>query len=319
MKERNVLEEEEMTLLQIRNFVLIAEHKSLNKAAELLNTTQPAISKQLSSLEQELGYELFIRSNTGVQLTPVGEKFYLLFLKFIHDFDNTVSEAKQLNVVNGEKLNVIYLDDWFMPDIFQEISLNLQKTFAGCVLNYEGVKLKDMFTMIPNGQADVAISGISEIIDFPVIAQTCNYEIIGKLKKILVYSKKRAPASGRRPTVADFKDEIFYYMNDGAGHAYPENKLALDVSNSISLGFTPRLSEKKSASLVFNTIALEGGFTLSHKRNPFLSLGEFECLELDDEFELVAVWNKNNDNRILRVFLEQLKKHYKKIDSDPDR
>ena len=53
-------------LSEIRNFSLVAEH---------LNISQPALSKQISGLEQELGLRLFDRSTTPLSLTPAGTHF----------------------------------------------------------------------------------------------------------------------------------------------------------------------------------------------------------------------------------------------------
>jgi LysR family pca operon transcriptional activator len=62
---------------QIACFLEIAERRSFIRAAEALHTTQPAISKTISALEQELGVPLFERGRRGVRLTPYGELFRL--------------------------------------------------------------------------------------------------------------------------------------------------------------------------------------------------------------------------------------------------
>jgi len=57
---------------QIRTIIEIAKHNSFSRAAEHLYRTQPAISKQVRSLEQELGQRLFDRTGKQVELTPAG-------------------------------------------------------------------------------------------------------------------------------------------------------------------------------------------------------------------------------------------------------
>lgn len=49
-----------------------AETKSLTKASEILHISQPALSKQIRNLEDELGTQLLMRSSTGVTLTQPG-------------------------------------------------------------------------------------------------------------------------------------------------------------------------------------------------------------------------------------------------------
>ena len=55
-----------MDLKQFEYFVIVADCGSINKAAEVLFTTQPNVSKVIASLERELKRELFNRSNKGV-------------------------------------------------------------------------------------------------------------------------------------------------------------------------------------------------------------------------------------------------------------
>ncbi len=54
-------------------FVAISEQGSINKAAQVLNVSQPAVSRGIRTLEEMLGVELLERSSVGVQLTPHGE------------------------------------------------------------------------------------------------------------------------------------------------------------------------------------------------------------------------------------------------------
>lgn len=62
-----------MTLVQLANFVRIAELQSLSKAAAVIRIAQPALSRQLRHLEDELGAPLVVRHAWGVSLTASGE------------------------------------------------------------------------------------------------------------------------------------------------------------------------------------------------------------------------------------------------------
>ena len=65
-----------MDLRQLRYFVAVAEAPSIAKAADWLRITQPALSVQLSQIEAELGLQLVMRSNRGIELTEHGEILY---------------------------------------------------------------------------------------------------------------------------------------------------------------------------------------------------------------------------------------------------
>lgn len=59
-----------------RVFYHVAQYRSFTKAAQVLYSNQPNVTRTIKNLEQALGCSLFIRSNRGVMLTPEGEKFY---------------------------------------------------------------------------------------------------------------------------------------------------------------------------------------------------------------------------------------------------
>jgi LysR family transcriptional regulator, nitrogen assimilation regulatory protein len=62
-----------MNLRQLRYFLSIAELRSFTRAAEVLHIAQPALSRQVRMIEDELGTQLFVRFDRGVTLTEAGE------------------------------------------------------------------------------------------------------------------------------------------------------------------------------------------------------------------------------------------------------
>ncbi len=62
-----------MELRHLRYFVMTAQEGSVTRASERLFVSQPAVSRQIKDLEDELGVLLFIREPTGLSLTPAGE------------------------------------------------------------------------------------------------------------------------------------------------------------------------------------------------------------------------------------------------------
>lgn len=77
-----------MNLQQIKLFVTIAETKNITQAAKQLFISQPAVSRQLSLLESELGYSLLIRNNRGVELSDTGEVLYARGKRILNDLDD---------------------------------------------------------------------------------------------------------------------------------------------------------------------------------------------------------------------------------------
>lgn len=64
-----------MTLTQLKYAITITEAKSMNEAAKQLFISQPSLSSAIKDLEEEIGIEIFRRSNKGAFITPEGEEF----------------------------------------------------------------------------------------------------------------------------------------------------------------------------------------------------------------------------------------------------
>ena len=64
-----------MNTIQLECFLAVAEHLNFSKASQALKLTQPAVSHQIQTLEEELGVKLFIRTSRNVELTQEGILF----------------------------------------------------------------------------------------------------------------------------------------------------------------------------------------------------------------------------------------------------
>lgn len=92
-----------MNLELYRIFYSIANHGSISKAAEHLYITQPAVSRSIRQLEEEMGCTLFIRTRKGVKLTQEGEILYKYIeqaFSFITAAEKKINDVK--NLISGE-------------------------------------------------------------------------------------------------------------------------------------------------------------------------------------------------------------------------
>lgn len=82
-----------------RIFYTVANNGNITKAAEELMISQPAISKSIKNLEEQLGGQLFVRTKRGVVLTDEGREFYNYIkqaIEFISSAENKFSELINL-------------------------------------------------------------------------------------------------------------------------------------------------------------------------------------------------------------------------------
>jgi DNA-binding transcriptional LysR family regulator len=87
---------------KIETFLCAAEKLNISEAAKQLRLTQPTVSHQIKLLEQDLGATLFIRSNTGLQLTEAGQLLLPWARRLLDDSANLQSMMSSLQEVSGE-------------------------------------------------------------------------------------------------------------------------------------------------------------------------------------------------------------------------
>ena len=106
------------TFRQIEYFVAVAEHMAFAKAAESLSVSQPSLSKQLSTMEEELGVALFERTTRRVVLTPVGKSLLGRARVILQEMREFRSLAKGTIGLFGDRLAIGVLPSigaYFMP------------------------------------------------------------------------------------------------------------------------------------------------------------------------------------------------------------
>lgn len=83
-----------MDFKQLRALVTVAETGNVTRAATLLNIVQPAVSRQLRLLEEDVGTVLFERGRHGMELTEAGQTLVEYARRVLHELDRARAELK---------------------------------------------------------------------------------------------------------------------------------------------------------------------------------------------------------------------------------
>ncbi len=95
-----------MDIQNLSAFICVSEQHSFSRAAEQLFITQPAVSKRISALENELNTRLFDRIGKHIQLTEAGRALLPSALRILAEVDESKRAIGNLNEQVGGKLSI---------------------------------------------------------------------------------------------------------------------------------------------------------------------------------------------------------------------
>jgi len=98
-----------MDLRQLRYFVVVAEERSVTRAAARLHLTQPPLSAQLARLEHELGVALLVRHRRGVDLTEAGSHLLEHAQRLLASVDATTDSVRKLGEGRAGRLSIAFV------------------------------------------------------------------------------------------------------------------------------------------------------------------------------------------------------------------
>ncbi len=141
---------------QITLILAIVRERSVSKAAETLFISQPTASTMLKSLEKELGYDLFIRTKTGLILTDEGGEF-IEYAKAIERSLKSISQIRQ--PVKRIDFKVLSLKYDFSEAAFEKLCDKYLTNDYAVSFAFQNVSsIEDEQRMIENGSGDIAVT-----------------------------------------------------------------------------------------------------------------------------------------------------------------
>src|SRR5258706_3258499 len=146
-----------MKLQQLRYICEVARQKlNLSSAAEVLHTSQPGISKQIRSLEEELGVDIFVRHGKRVvAVTEPGKEVLDIARRILKDVENLKQVGEQFTEEDKGRLTIATTHTqarYALPQIIQRFT----KRYPEVRLSFRQGSPTQISELVPSGEADIA-------------------------------------------------------------------------------------------------------------------------------------------------------------------
>lgn len=286
-----------MRLEQIEIFLELADELHFWRTAEKVNLTQSALSRQIRSLEDELGFALFVRNKRAVKLTEAGEFIRAEWTRILEEIGNIHRQAKQISqgeigtVRIGHPGSISYS---FLPDLLAKTSAKYPN------LNFELVEISaiDLDRALLNYKIDIGFNRDrpnNEQLAFKLIAQD-NFGL---------FVPKNHWLQGRKSiNLREASEEKFILPSLKNGSQYAEELKEIFKASD----FAPQIYvESDYGATILSLIAKGLGISImpaSYADN--LPKGVM-FIALPHRTRLYAVWRKYDDSKVLQNFLALLK------------
>jgi len=145
-----------VTLQQLVYFLAVARTRHFTKAAELTRVAQPSLSKQIHSLEKELGAPLFSRARGNIALTPAGEALLPLAERILSDVDTARLEVQELVGLKQGRVRVGATPS-LCVSLFADVLKRFHDSYPGIELIIQENGSRDLVNALLRGELDLAL------------------------------------------------------------------------------------------------------------------------------------------------------------------
>lgn len=293
-----------MKIEHLKSFIAVYEEGTFTAAALRLYTVQPAITRQIALLEEELGTPLFTRTTRKVTPTPEGEVFYQVAKEAVDRIDEGIRTIRSLKSSNDAKLKIgysyLYMDSitttWvneFKVQIPDMSSVTISETDPEPLLH-----------QIEEDVIDGAFTGIITLEDIP---SSLDYLVVAELGEKIVVGSNHHLANKQSVSIEDIANEVF---------AYPPRIPSVLLS--------PVRKELEEQNIPVNTIKADyegSALKIVEMSGAIIDLPSAVPITNDTLIEIpydskyrihyCFLWRKTNDNAGLQEFVTYLRRKLK--------
>lgn len=289
-----------MTFNQIRYFITVAECLSFTEAAKCLFLTQPALSRQISAMEDEVGTLLFLREHKTLKFTPGGAFLYNRFRNIMKDYTEAIDDARTANQGYEGHLRIGFLDVYDISELFPEVLKQFKEKYPLISMTLECDSLGELITKLYDDKLDLILTYGFSLYDQPNLV-TVN---IQKFDSCIMLNAAHPLASKENLRLEDLAGERFAQLRNTIceeGHRFISSLLE-------KAGLHPEImwADKMEDVLLWvqtnNAVAITSNRT-TDKQNPLVVVRDLDMEEAKGH-DITMAWRKNNYNPAIASFME---------------
>ena len=290
-----------MTTTQLQNFLVLTETLNFRKASERIFIAQPALSRQIQVLEEELGFLLFDRSRKQITLTKSGIFFKTEVSKILNQLDQSIKRGVLINQGKAGEIKIGHASSAMhtvLPELLRYMETNMPDLKSSLVEGTNEMifdKLNDNevdFGFVPNAFIPDGLSSLT----------------IYKENYLLILPKEHRLNKFNFKDLADCKKEKWVLNPQPEGFGYMEEILKI-IGN---YGYSPKIVHRSpNTSTVLRMVSAGLGITMMGKstlKGFSLDLKSIELSDLPYQLDMKLVWKTERENE-LESYLKFLKNY----------
>ncbi len=287
-----------MNETQLKCFYYACEHLNFTEAAARVYITQPALSRNIAKLEDELGFRLFVRDvrNKCVRLSPAGTVFYEGLRSLKGHFEALIAESRRADRGESGTLKLGIFEDEYIDDTLQEAIFKFTERYPDVELILKKVGYKGMVDGLLEDNFDIIFT-----LEFEVQNRTnIVYDNMYYLPVRLAMRKSHPLADRNDLSLVDFRDETFIIFPDEVAGRLN----ALFMETCRAAGFVPHTIMAPDLKTQLLWIEVGRGIAGVSARSYVASSPGIKMMPIADmrDVMFVRAWKQENYNPAIALF-----------------
>jgi len=297
-----------MELRQLRYFAVVGREENFNRASEKLNIVQPALTRQVKQLEEELGFELFERIKRRVRLTDAGRSFLLETEHILSEIDKSIRRTRLVAEGKTGTLKIGYSESAAYGEYFPHILQKFRQKFPDVSVE-----------MIPDSSVPLEEQLNDHLLDIvfvyhrPRRFRHFQYLRLDKEQIVLAAPADHELTSKQPLSLNDLHGMEFVWLKRTLSPSYYDDVIAACQKQGLTLNVVQE-SDKDSVMLSLVGLGSLVTFTTENsiKWKPE-NVRLLEVFDLNVNVFLDAAWMPDNRSVVLQQFISLMQEELKLI------